>query len=447
MISTIETKTEVPQICPFGHGSEAETIPAILANPKDAIPEAFRDIVLTEEQKAIITATVPVLEAHGLAITKTFYETIIADNPSLKSIFNSTNQVTLAQPKALAGAVYAYAANINNLAPLLPTVELLAQKHTSLYVRPEHYPVVGAELLDSISRVLGAAATPDIIGAWAAAYYQLAQILIMKENAIYLEAPQAADWMDFKVAKKEKESEEVTSFYLAPVDETLALPSFLPGQYISIQLDIPSLGHRQSRQYSLSDAPTGDHYRISIKRETGEHAGIVSNVMHDTVNVGTTIQVSCPRGDFVLDSATKQTDAPLVLVSGGIGLTCLNAMLQSVLKYDPTRPISWIHGARSASVRAFAAPLLDAAKTAANLQVSLFNSAGGDAGEADAVSGRIALGKLDASKTLFFDNPKAEYFVCGPVDFMVSIKAELAEKGVPDERIHTELFSVGGVPA
>jgi nitric oxide dioxygenase len=225
------TITQAPlQIgCPFL--AKAAPIPAILANPKEAIPEPYRDITLTDEQKAIITATVPVLEAHGLAITKTFYETIISENPGLKSIFNVTNQETLAQPKALASAVYAYAANIDNLAPLLPAVELMAQRHASLYVRPEHYPVVGANLLAAIQRVLGEAATPDIINAWAAAYYQIAQILIMRENAIYMEDTRAVDWMDFKVERREVESSEIVSFYFVPVnDELKPLPSYLAGQ-------------------------------------------------------------------------------------------------------------------------------------------------------------------------------------------------------------------------
>jgi nitric oxide dioxygenase len=204
-------------------------------DPTLAIPEEYRHITLDEDQKALIKASVPVLREHGVTITALFYSNMLAAHPPLHDIFNTANQVHLQQPTALAMAVLAYAENINDLTPLGPAVELIAGKHASLYVRPEHYAIVGKHLIEAIATVLGDAATPVLADTWTRAYWMLAEIFIKREEEMYQAAEGWTDWADFRVAKKVKESEEVTSFYLEPVNETLKpLPSFIPGQ-VSIQ--------------------------------------------------------------------------------------------------------------------------------------------------------------------------------------------------------------------
>lgn len=221
-------KAAVPS-CPFSVTNKASF--SLSLNPIDAIPPNFRNITLSTEQKDLVKASIPALEAHGVDITRSFYEQLIKDNPGLNDIFNVINQVTLDQPKALANAVYAYAANIDDLTPLGPVVELIANKHASMYVRPEQYGVVGTHLLQAIQRILGDAVTPELLGAWEAAYWQLAKIFISREDQLYREQPEAADWMDFRIARKEVESEEITSFYLELVSESQKpLPPYLPGQ-------------------------------------------------------------------------------------------------------------------------------------------------------------------------------------------------------------------------
>lgn len=186
---------------------------------------------LTPEQIATVKATVPALEVHGVAITTIFYENLLKANPELNNIFNHANQVHLEQPKALAAAVYAYAKNIENLEALLPTVRLIAGKHASLHVQPEHYPIVGKHLLEAIQEVLGEAATPEIISAWAAAYGVLANVFIETEKALYATNGNWTDFEEFTIAKIVKESDEISSFYLQPVQsQLLPLPKFLPGQ-------------------------------------------------------------------------------------------------------------------------------------------------------------------------------------------------------------------------
>lgn len=112
----------------------------------------------------VIKSTVPVLEVHGVAITKTFYSNLFKDNPGLLNIFNHTNQSQGRQQTALANTVYAAAKHIDNLEPIVPVVVQIAHKHVSLGVLPEHYPIVGKYLLAAIKEVLGDAATDEIIG-------------------------------------------------------------------------------------------------------------------------------------------------------------------------------------------------------------------------------------------------------------------------------------------
>lgn len=273
---------------------------------------------LTPDQVAIIKATVPVLAEHGITITSKFYADMLTAHPELKNVFNNTHQVTGHQPAALAGALYAYASNIDNLGALSPAVELICHKHASLFIRPEQYDIVGEYLLKTMATVLGDAATPEILNAWGAAYWQLADIMIGAEAKLYKATSYWPDWKDFAIAKKEKESEEITSFYLTPVDG-MKLPMFKPGQYISVNILLPELdgGVWQARQYSLSDAPGKPHLRISVKRERGiqlgepkhfEHPGYISNILHDARTEGDVIRVSHPFGDFFFQDDDDDDD-------------------------------------------------------------------------------------------------------------------------------------------
>jgi nitric oxide dioxygenase len=296
---------------------------------------------LTPQQVTIIKSTVPVLAQHGETITVKFYADLLAAQPSLRNVFNNTHQATGHQARALAGALYAYAANIDDLGKLSPALELICQKHVSLAIKPEQYDIVGTYLLATMKQVLGAAATPEIMGAWGAAYWQLADIMIGKEKALYEETRYWQEWQDFTIVRKEKEAEEITSIYLEPVDAGLKLPHFKPGQYVSVNIFVDELegGVWQARQYSLSDAPGKGHLRISVKREPGieigelkdmTQPGYLSNILHDKKHVGDVVQVTHPFGDFYFEKKEDEEDSPVVLISAGVGLTCLMSILNTL---------------------------------------------------------------------------------------------------------------------
>ncbi|KAK9372676.1 globin-like protein [Lipomyces chichibuensis] len=410
---------------------------------------------LTSEQVKIVKSTVPVLETYGAIVTAHFYSNMLRENPELKNIFNTTNQTNGHQSRALAGAVYAYAAHIDDLGALSPAVQRICHKHASLYIRPDQYEIVGKYLLGAFQEVLGDAFTPEVRDAWAAAYWQLAKIMIDVEENLYREADGWTDWRNFRLDKKVPESEEITSFYLTPEDGK-PLPLYKPGQYISVRVKVPGLQHYQCRQYSLSDSPGNEYYRISVKKDQGldsataqteSHPGLISNHLHNSVQVGDIIQVSCPKGDFYLEETKSKS--PIVLISAGVGLTPLLSMLNTLASTDSDRPIHWIHATHSRFRQAFRAHVQTVAKSHDNVRVTVFNKLPSDddvLGRDYHYAGRIDLNRLDRISDLHLDNKSTEYFVCGPTTFMTDTERVLLGFGVDASRIHVELFGTGGVP-
>jgi len=137
---------------------------------------------MNDATKAIIKATAPVLKEHGEAITKEMYKIMFTNHPEVEVLFENAEPN---QHKKLAKAVYAYAVNIDQLDKLSKGIEAMVSTHVRTKVKPEHYPIVGASLLQAIRNVLGEAATLEIMDAWAEAYQFLADILIAKEKERY----------------------------------------------------------------------------------------------------------------------------------------------------------------------------------------------------------------------------------------------------------------------
>ena len=141
---------------------------------------------MSAETKAIVKSTAPALQQHGLAITTRMYERLFTD-PDVKAMFDQAAQESGEQPKRLAGAILAYAQNIDKLEALTAPVMRMAARHVETGVKAEHYPLVANALLPAIRDVLGDAATDEVLGAWGEAYWALADILIGKEEVLYAE--------------------------------------------------------------------------------------------------------------------------------------------------------------------------------------------------------------------------------------------------------------------
>lgn len=412
---------------------------------------------LTPGQVQIIKSTVPVLQEHGQTITTEFYKTLLKENPALNNVFNHTNQVNSHQATALAGALCAYATHIDDLGALTPAVEKICHKHVSLYIQPDHYKIVGEGLLRAMGDVLGAACTKEILDAWTAAYWQLANIFIGRESQLYSQGQGWTDWRDFVITDKIKESDEITSFYLKPQDGH-RLPEYLPGQYISLLTDVPYFGYKQSRQYSLSDAPTKPYYRISVKKEIGlnpqatnaaSHPGWISNILHEQKTVGDVVQLSHPAGDFFYDTA-KDQEGSVVLLSAGVGITPMMSILNTLVERGSKQHISFIHGARSSSAHAFRAHIQQLEPQNSNVHSVIFvknlHPENDIQGQHFHHEGRLDLATLEKSKDLCLDDKQAKYWVCGPTSFMADVWNGLKRFGVGEDRVKLELFGTGALP-
>ncbi|KNE21111.1 NO-inducible flavohemoprotein [Virgibacillus pantothenticus] len=393
---------------------------------------------LDEQSKQLIKATIPILQEQGTAITKRFYQLMLGDHPELNHLFNQTNQRRGDQPAALANTVYAAAANIDQLEKIVPHVYQIAHKHRSLNVRPDQYPIVGKYLLLAMKDVLGETASDDIIAAWEKAYGIIADLFIQAEKKLYEKTEkQSGGWAgfrNFKVTQKIKESDVITSFYLQPKDG-LAIPDFSPGQYITIKAEIPSEPYTHLRQYSLSTSPGKDYYRISVKREAGDSQtpkGIVSNFLHDFVQEGSILPVSAPAGDFTLD---LNDNRPLILISGGVGVTPMMSMLETVIQEQPAREVVFIHAAKAGNFHA----LKDRVQAISNeydhvSSYTLYSEP--EKEDRCDVSGYISYEWL---RTILPATNAAFYF-CGPKGFMNKTYLILKQLHVANTDMHYEIF-------
>ncbi len=393
---------------------------------------------MTTEQKQLVTATVAVLKEHGVLLTTHFYKRLFTFNPELKSVFNMGNQQNGRQQTALAMAVLAYAENIEDPSVLFPAVDKIGHKHTSVNVRPEHYAVVGQHLLASIKEVLGDAATGALIDAWAAAYGQLAELMSGYETKLYNDqATQNGGWngwRSFFIKDKIQESTEITSFHLYPADGG-PVAAHKPGQYLSVRMFIPELDLIQPRQYSISNSPNNLYYRISVKREKGRDTnpdGMISNRLHEFINVGDEIEVTAPAGSFTLKTDNEK---PLVFISGGVGQTPLIGMLESLIDTKNTRPLIWVHGCRNKEVHAFKESIDYWVSETPGLHSHIFyNDLNGTQAE------NTYEGIVDVKKINSILSPDAEYYVCGPAPFITKQYNDLKTLGVKKDAIYFEEF-------
>lgn len=389
---------------------------------------------LSETTKAVVRATVPALAAHGTEITGAMY-TLLFQDEEVRNLFNQSNQGEGGrQTKALSNAILAYAQNIDNLAVLLPAVERIVQKHVGLQIQPHHYPYVANALLAAIKQVLGDLATDDVLTAWGEAYWFLADLLIDREKQVYDQLGSVeggwVGWRRFRVAGKRRESDIITSFILRPVDGGPTI-RHRPGQYLTFRFEVPGKGQHR-RNYSISSAPDGETYRISVKREPN---GLISNYLHDTVQAGDMLEVAPPTGDFFLKEDTRR---PIVLLSGGVGLTPMVSMLEAISAQGGA-DVHYVHGTQDGKVHAMGDHVRKLTFGREGLRSSVFYQTP-HADDLKGVhydhEGYVTVEWL-AKNTPVKD---ADVYLCGPKPFMATFVHGLTKAGVPADRIHYEFF-------
>jgi nitric oxide dioxygenase len=387
--------------------------------------------MLTEQHIQIIKSTIPLLENAGPALTKYFYQRLFSHEPELQDIFNMSNQHNGKQQVALFEAIAAYAKNIENVAVLQSAVERIAQKHTSLNIQPEHYQVVGHHLIETLRELTGDAFSLDVEEAWVAAYQFLAQIFIDRESELYQQrAASTGGWRDaraFKVIDKIVESELVKSFIFAPVDQQGVI-SYSPGQYLGIEVTPIDGEYKEIRQYSLSAQPNGKTYRISVKRETNGVPGKVSNYLHDGINIGDEVNLYAPAGDFFFVNRKK----PVVLISAGVGITPMQAMLETLAEQNYEEDVHYLHACESSEQHSFA-PRTTEIINKNDWQQHIWYQNNSQA------QPHISQGVMDFTK-LTLPIQDGDFYLCGPIGFMQFAKNKLLTSGVTETRIHYEVF-------
>ncbi|MCW4153345.1 NO-inducible flavohemoprotein [Halomonas sp. 18H] len=385
--------------------------------------------MLTQTQETLIAQTAPVVAEHLNTITAHFYPLMFERYPEVKPLFNQAHQANGGQPRALASSVLAYVQLRQDPARAREVLEGVVNKHVSLNIRPDQYPIVGECLMAAIGDVLGDAVTPEIADAWGALYQELADLLIELEGQRYQAfAETPGGWRGerrFRIASTRQESAVIRSFVLEPEDGQ-PVADFQPGQFIGVRLmigDTPVYRH-----YSLSGSPNGHSYRISIKRETD---GLASGHFHECLGVGDVIELLPPAGDLTLPAAP---DSPIMLLSGGVGQTPMLSLLRQALQEG--RRVTYLHAAQDEAHHAFREEVNACLSEHPDqlTVVTLHENAASNPPSAPA--GRVTQALL---AQYLPDDTTHCYFV-GPQGFMEAVNGYLKALGVPEGQRHFEHF-------
>jgi nitric oxide dioxygenase len=308
----------------------------------------------------------------------------------------------------------------------------IAHKHTSLGIRPDQYQVVHDNLFWAIADVLGDAVSPEVAAAWDEVYWLMAYALINQERGLYSARgvrPETV-WRPWQVEHKITETDDVVTFVVKRIDDRLVKTS-LPGQYVTVLMPMPD-GVRQPRQYSLTRADDGEHRQFSVKRVRGgdKPDGEVSNLLHDTVDVGDVVTMSLPFGDVVLDDWR-----PAVFASAGIGIAPMAGMLSHLASARSGLDVTLLHADLDESSWALRRQVLDDVRVLPNGSVHAWFEQGAECSLPvdGAHGGLMDLGQVDLPEG-------AVYYLCGPVPFMQAVRGALIDRGVAPRDIQYEVF-------
>ncbi|MEO3414545.1 pyridoxamine 5'-phosphate oxidase family protein [Roseovarius sp. CAU 1744] len=268
------------------------------------------------------------------------------------------------------------------------------------------------------------------------------EVLVTVDQVIERSAVLASRWRvppstgtQLEIRDKLRESDDVTSFYLAPPGGEDLVPG-KPGQHLAVALDIPELPGRVRRTYSLSGPANGQVYRISVKREPD---GIASRFLHDKMKPGDLIETRPPAGAFIL----PEGPAPLLLISAGVGVTPMLAMLHAAIKDTPHRQVWFLHGTRNGDTHAFRQEVASLAARSDQVQNRVYYSAPLPEDlqrRWHDTHGRITTDDVIALAA----GPEADYMICGPTGFTTHLIRGLERSGIALNRIHHETFGPAG---
>jgi ferredoxin-NADP reductase/MOSC domain-containing protein YiiM len=320
-----------------------------------------------------------------------------------------------------------------------PIVELSRDPHgfrvtevTRLYARDR-------DDVEGLQRAVALDALPE---SWRSYFRRRLATLERRRSRRFLPAAPAPAWPEFRpfvVGDKARESEDVCSFQLRPSDSA-PLPPHRPGQYVTLRVPVPGSETPAIRSYSVAGSPSPDCYRLLVKRE-----GVVSGLLHDELQSGDVVDVKAPSGRFTIDPA--ETYRPVVLVAGGIGITPILAMLDSIVARGQERETWLFYGVGNHREHLLREHLEEVAARHPFVRVHVSYS------RPIRENGRL-LGHLDHAGRISVELLRRllpasyyDYFLCGPGTMMQSLGDGLRAWGVPEERIHAEAFGPAAIKA
>lgn len=389
--------------------------------------------MLSSRSVSAIEASLPVVGSAIGEISQVFYRRLFEAHPELLSdLFNRGNQANGSQQQALAGSIAAFAGALVADPDQRPDALLarIAHKHVSLGITEDQYPIVHTHLFAAIAEVLGDAVTPEVAAAWDEVYWLMANALMALERRLYARSglPAGDVWRTYRVLARYQDTDDVVTFLVHPVDG-LPVPEGRPGQYVSVQVELPDGAH-QIRQYSLSGHPDGA-LQFSVKRELGDPLGEVSHHLHENVRAGLELRISAPSGDVALD----ESDAPLLLASAGIGCTPMISMLACLADEGTARKVIAVHGDRDQTSHPFRSEFGRLAEKLADAETHVWYER--------------PLGDWPEERTGLVDltGPGAptiptgtQAYLCGPLPFLRAVRTQLLDSGVRAADIHYEVF-------
>jgi len=374
--------------------------------------------MLTRNIFSTVKETVPLLAEHSQTITDNFYKRLLKANPELCTIVNWPSAIGGRQQNALTEAVIECVSDIDNISVLKPAIKKITQKYRNTGVSSELYPVVGQHLLEAIREVLKLPVNHPALKAFDEVYQQLADGFTTSDECMEFENQKKINWVGFqafRINKIQRETPEVISLWLKPVDENIVI-DYQAGQYVSVMIPSADNGYDQIRQYSIADWDAEkSSIRISVKTESH---GIVCPFIH-VLKLDNEVQVSPPEGVFTLNtSAQKHT-----FISAGIGITPLFAMLKEAVKKHKIsgNKISFIQCNRSKTHQIFRAELTPFCKEQ-NIELKQIY-------ELDSYGdyqGRLSTKQLKE----WVDLESSDVYYCGPKLFMNAVNKELLDSEI-----------------
>ena len=392
--------------------------------------------MLSEQNRPIVEATLPVVGQHIGAIAGRFYEHLFAAHPELMDgTFNRGNQTSGEQQQALAGSVAAFATALVTTPDALAGESAVADRAQARFAGHQPRPVPGRPRQSDVgdrgrARRCRHPGDRRCLGRGLLADGQCSD----QSGARALQRPRCptgdrvASW---RVERKIRETADVVTFVVKRVDDRLVKTS-LPGQYVTVKMLMPD-GLHQPRQYSLTRADDGEHRQFSVKRVHGggKPDGEVSTLLHDQVDIGDVLTLSLPYGDVVLDDAGR----PVVFASAGMGISPMAGMLSHLVAAGSGLSITVLHAD------------LDEASFALRRQVVSDVLALRDASlhlwyEKQSYSNEPVAGVHEGVMNLEqVDLPDdANYYLCGPIPFMQAVRSALVSRGVAPRDIQYEVF-------